>query len=57
LFYSNVIMVEAASHTETGLHGVNTKKVQFESPNFTEFLRIPNVILMHCSISNQYELN
>jgi hypothetical protein len=45
-------MAEAANHTETGLHEVNTKKFQFEIPNFNFLLGIPNVILMHCSTSN-----
>jgi len=33
------------------------QKIHFESQNFADFLGIPNVILIHCSISNQFKPN
>jgi hypothetical protein len=56
-FYSNPAIAEAAGSKQIRLHSVATKYVQFEIPNFTCFLGIPNLMLMQCSIVKYSDTN
>jgi len=51
------MIAEAVGLTQTGLHGVTNKKLQFEITYFTSFLSIQNVILTQFTIGNLSDPN